>query len=153
MDDVIFPTTWERSEYLRTLIATSRSFVPVIVRSVLAMVIFPHDEVVSADQAVEVASHHDHNVVDGTMMSRSLGSSYCCDDDIPLPSKGKLDAATMPNAAWSSIAIVVLAVIGIVLGPVNGESHAISAYKIESSPPHRADIQRHTYLHTSILLI
>jgi putative oxidoreductase len=42
MEDVIFPTTWERSEYLRMLITTSRSFVPVIVRSVLAMVIFPH---------------------------------------------------------------------------------------------------------------
>jgi hypothetical protein len=105
------------------------------------------------EHAVEAASHHDHNVVEGPMMPRSLGASYCCDDGIPLPSKGKLDAATMPTASWSSAAIAVLAVIGFAPGPVNGENHALSTYKIESSPPYRANIQRHTYLHTSILLI
>jgi hypothetical protein len=59
----------------------------------------------------------------------------------------------MPHTVWSNAAIVVLTIVGNVLEQINSDILSCSAYKIESSPPYRATIQRHTYLRTGILLI
>jgi hypothetical protein len=97
--------------------------------------------------------HHDETESSVRKLLRSPGASYCCTHGTTAPSRGELDVATMPNTVWSNAAIVVLTMAGNVLEQTNSESLARTAYKIESSPPYRATIQRHTYLRTSILLI
>lgn len=105
------------------------------------------------------ADHHDadhhHEGTESSVrkLLRSLGASYCSTHGTTALSRGELDVATMPDTVWSNAAIVVLTIVGNVLEQINSESLSCSAYKIESSPPHRATIQRHTYLRTSILLI
>jgi hypothetical protein len=105
------------------------------------------------------ADHHDadhhHEGTESSVrkMLRSLGASYCCTHGTTAPSRGELDVAMMPNTVWSNTAIAVLDITGIVLEEINSHNLVLSTYKIESSPPYRATIQRHTYLRTSIFLI